>query len=104
VVTASEKVNGIKKLRLKVWNDNVIQVISSPTSEFSTQVSLIITAKVKSSTDWNVSETENQLHVSTNSITAKIDKNNLKVSFLNKHGQQILTENSKEAQVVVKSQ
>ncbi|MGD0339984.1 MAG: glycoside hydrolase family 31 protein, partial [Bacteroidota bacterium] len=98
VVIAPENINGIKKLKLKVWCDNIIQVISSPTGEFSTGESLIITGKAKLSTDWNVTETENQLLLSTISITAKVDKNNLRVGFFNKQGQQILTENNKEAQ------
>jgi len=98
IVTALEKVNGIKKLRLKVWDDNIIQVISSPINEFSSRESLIITGEAKPSTKWKVSETGDQLNLSTNSITAKVDKNNLRVSFFDKHGQQILTENNKEAQ------
>jgi hypothetical protein len=98
VVIAPENVNGIKKLKLKVWDDNVIQVIASPASEFSTRESLIITGKVKSSTNWNVSESGNQLQVSTNSITVKVDKNNLKISFFNKKEEQILAEETKEAQ------
>lgn len=98
VIIVPEGVNGIKSLRLKVWDDNIIQVISSTTNEISTRESLIISGKAKSSTTWNVSETENQLRLSTNSITAKVDKNNLEVSFLDKRGQQILAENNKEAQ------
>ena len=96
-ITVQEEVNGIKKLRIKVWDDNIIQVISSPTNEFSIRESLIISGEVKPSTEWNISETGDQLNLSTNSITAKIDKNNLIVSFFDKHGQQILTENNKEA-------
>ena len=99
VVTASKSINGIKKVKLKVWCDNIIQVISSPANEFSTRESLIITGKAKLLSDWNVTETENQLLLSTISITAKVDKNNLRVGFFNKQGQQILTEDNKEAQV-----
>ncbi|MGD0591871.1 MAG: glycoside hydrolase family 31 protein [Bacteroidota bacterium] len=97
IVTAPEEVNGIKKLRLKVWNDNIIQVISSPANEFSIRESLIMNGVEKPSTEWNVSGTGDQLNLSTNSITVKVDKNNLRVSFFDKHGQQILIENNKEA-------
>ncbi|MGD1045753.1 MAG: glycoside hydrolase family 31 protein [Bacteroidota bacterium] len=97
ILTPPEEVNGIKKLRIKVWNDNIIQVISSPTNEFSSRESLIINGIEKPSAEWNFSETENRLNLLTNSITVKVDKNNLRVSFFDKHGQQILSENDKEA-------
>jgi alpha-D-xyloside xylohydrolase len=100
VVVASENITGINKLKLKVWDDNIIQVISSPTNVFSIRESLIISGKAKLLTDWNVTEADNQVLLSTNSITAKVDKKNIKVSFFNKQGQQILTENNKEAQAV----
>src|SRR5450759_2760764 len=86
IVTVPEEVNGIKKLRIKFWNDNIIQVISSPTNEFSSRESLIINGVEKPSTEWNLSETEKQLNLSTNSITVKVDKNSLRVSFFDKHG------------------
>jgi alpha-D-xyloside xylohydrolase len=98
IVTAPEEVNGIKKLRIKVWDDKIIQVVSSPTNEFSSQESLIITGEEKTSTKWNVSDIGDRLNLSTNSITVKIDKNNLRVSFFDKHGQLIMTENNKEIQ------
>lgn len=95
LVTALQEVNGIKKLRMKVWDYNIIQVISSPSNEFANRESLIINGLVNSSTEWNVTEIGNQLNLSTNSITAKIDKDNLLVSFFDKYGAQILTENNK---------
>jgi alpha-D-xyloside xylohydrolase len=97
IITAQEEVNGIKKMRIKIWDDNIIQVISSPTNEFSRRESFITNGVEKLSTEWHLSETENLLTLSTNSITVKVDKNSLKVSFFNKFGQQILTENDKEA-------
>ena len=97
IVIAPEEVNGIKKLRLKVWDNNIIQVVSSPANEFSSRESLIMNGVEKPSTEWNVSGTGDQLNLSTNSITVKVDKNNLRVSFFDKHGQQILIENNKEA-------
>ena len=97
IVIAPEEVNGIKKLRLKVWDNNIIQVVSSPANEFSSRESLIMNGVEKPSTEWNVSGTGDQLNLLTNSITVKVDKNNLRVSFFDKHGQQILIENNKEA-------
>ena len=85
-------------MKLKVWDDNIIQVISSPANEFSSRTSLMITGKTKSSTNWNVSEIGNQVILSTNSMTVNVDKNTLKIIFVNKQGKQILAEETKEAQ------
>jgi alpha-D-xyloside xylohydrolase len=97
VITAQKDLNGIKKLRLKVWDDNIIQVESSPANEFSSLESLTLNGKENPSTVWNVSETANQLNLSTKSITAKVNKNDLTVCFYDKYGQQILMEKTKEA-------
>ncbi len=98
VVTAQKKVSGIKKVKLKIWDDNIIQVISSPANYFSSRKSLIISGKPKLSADWKIFETVNQLQLTTGSVTAKVDKNTLQVSFYNKTGVPILIEDSKEAQ------
>ena len=37
----------INKIKLKVWKDNIIQVIVSPKESFSDRESLIITEKIK---------------------------------------------------------
>ncbi|RPI02581.1 MAG: DUF5110 domain-containing protein [Ignavibacteriae bacterium] len=97
IVTPPGEVNGIKKLRIKVWDDNIIQVISSPTEHYSQRESLIITGVENPSTTWNISESESRLIVSTNSVTVNVDKNNLRVVFYDNLGKQILSENTKEA-------
>ncbi len=59
---------------------------------------MIITGEAKSSTDWDVSDTGNELHLTTNSVTVKVDKKNLQVSFYSKQGKRILAEEIKDAQ------
>jgi hypothetical protein len=49
-VTLSHPTNGVKKLKLRIWTDNILQVIASPTDEFSTRRSLIITGSENLST------------------------------------------------------
>jgi alpha-D-xyloside xylohydrolase len=97
-IMARREVNGIRKMRIKVWDDNIIQVISSPTEEFSIRKSLIISGEEKSSTHWDVSETGNELLLKTSSLVVKVDENSLKINFFDQQGEQILSEESKEAQ------
>lgn len=47
IITAPDEVSGIKELRIKVWDDNIIRIISSPTNEFSSRESPIITREGK---------------------------------------------------------
>lgn len=97
-VTLTHKVNGIKKLRLKVWSDDIIQVIAAPIDDFSIRGSLIITETAPSMTKWRLDETENQITVSTSSISARVDKNSLKVDFVDSAGRTILAEGQRSAQ------
>jgi alpha-D-xyloside xylohydrolase len=100
-VVAPKEVDGIKKLRIKVWTDNIIQVIASPTDEFSSRKSLIIMGHVDSLTHWDVSESGNDVYLKTNSLTVKVNKNDLRVEFLNEQGKQILSEGSRYAEAAM---
>jgi alpha-D-xyloside xylohydrolase len=98
VVNPPNSVNGIKQLKLKILSDNIIQVIATPAADFSKRGSLIVTEKLLSTPTWKVDETENQITVSTSSLSARVDKKSLKLVFVNATGQLILAENDREAQ------
>jgi hypothetical protein len=85
-----------EKIKLKVWSDNIIQVIANPTGTFSARESLIITEKPVSTPDWKVLETDKLVEVSTNSITTRIDKLTSKIEFVDKAGKLIMAENGRE--------
>ena len=85
-----------EKIKIKVWSDNIIQVIANPTGTFSARESLIITEKISSIPDWKVNETDKLVEVSTNSVTARIDKNTSKIEFVDKAGKLIMAENGRE--------
>src|ERR1035437_880932 len=74
VYNVPHSINGIKKLKLKVWSDNIIQVIATPSSEFSNRESLIITEKTSSTPVWKVEENDNQVVLSTSIVSVRIDK------------------------------
>ncbi len=97
-INSPQNINGIIKLKINVRSNNVLQIIASPISEFSTRESLVITDKIQNPVIWDAVETPSQIILSTNSIIAKVDKNSLHVSFFNKLGHPILNEESKEAQ------
>jgi alpha-D-xyloside xylohydrolase len=102
-VAPSHEVNGIKKLRLKIWSSNIIQVIAAPTDNLSKRGSLIVSDTSPSPTNWKLNETQDQIVVSTSSISAHVDKSSLRVTFADSAGKTILAEDegSTEAATVV---
>jgi alpha-D-xyloside xylohydrolase len=88
----------INKIKLKVWKDDIIQVIVSPKESFSDRKSLIITEKINDFPQWNVEETNKEIILRTQSITARIDKQNYNISFSKSDGTVLLSENEKNLQ------
>ena len=97
-VTLSHDVNGIQKLRLKIWDQNIIQVIATPTDHFSQRSSLIMTETPPPTPHWRLEETEDQIIVSTPSISARVDRKSLQVTFSDSLGKIALAEGEKTAQ------
>ncbi|MBN1155938.1 DUF5110 domain-containing protein [candidate division KSB1 bacterium] len=95
VITSFHDLNGIKKLRLKIWDTNIIQVIASPTDEFSQRGSLILTEMPPSTPKWKLDESKDWIILSTSSVTAHVDKNSLNVTFSDSLGNTILSEDEK---------
>jgi len=89
---------GIKKIKLKVWNDHIIQVIVTPEESFSDRESLIITEKADSIPQWNVEETNKEVILYTQTVVARIDKQNYHIGFSKKDGTILLSETGKELQ------
>ncbi len=92
---ASNNTNGIKKLKLKVLSDNIIQVIVTPSSKFSMRGSLIITEKLLTSPVWKVEENGKNIVLSTASVSVRIDKLTSNLEFIKKDGQMILAESDR---------
>jgi Domain of unknown function (DUF4968) len=53
----------IKKIKLKVWKDDIIRVIVSPQESFSDRKSLTITEKINDIPQWNVEETTHSVNL-----------------------------------------
>jgi alpha-D-xyloside xylohydrolase len=86
----------IKKLKLKVWTDNIVQIIASPSDVFSTKESLVVTEKLIAPTDWKVTETEKTISLTTKAIEVQIDKKSAKVTFHKLNGEMLLAEFDKD--------
>jgi alpha-D-xyloside xylohydrolase len=98
LITPSQEMNGIKKLKLKIWSDNVIQVIAAPTDGFSNRQSLIIAETPRQAPKWKLEETKDRITISTSSVSAHVDKNSLIVIFTDSDGKTILAEGERDAQ------
>lgn len=99
IFTAPASENHVKKVKLKVWTDNIVQVISSATDGFSTKESLVVTEKPIAPTDWRVNETEKTISITTKAIEVQIDKKSAKVTFYKLNGNLLLAEYAKELSV-----
>lgn len=95
VYSAPASTNGVQKIKLKVWSQNIIQVIASPTTKLSSRESLIVTEKSFLKPIWNLEETENYIVLSTKVVSVKIDKHTSKIEFIDKEGKLILSENER---------
>jgi alpha-D-xyloside xylohydrolase len=95
VYNAPDNIHGIKKLKIKVWSDNIIQVIASPSGGLSNNESLIITEKSFPAPVWKTEDTDSMLVLSTASVSIRIDKLTSKLDFVNSKGQLILAEGEK---------
>jgi alpha-D-xyloside xylohydrolase len=84
------------KIKIKVWNENIIQVLVNSSGEFSNRESLIITQKPLTTLVWKITETDKLVEISTNSVFTRIDKLTSKIEFVDKAGNLILAENGRE--------
>jgi alpha-D-xyloside xylohydrolase len=98
VFNVPSNVFNINKIKLKVWKDDIIQVIVSPQESFSDRESLIVTEKINDIPQWNVEETNKEIILSTQTIIAHIDKQNYNVAFSRSDGTVLLSENEKNLQ------
>jgi len=89
IIALSHDLNGIKTLRLNIWTDNVVQVIATPTDGFSKRSSLIIPETQPLAPTWRLDETEDQVTMSTSSVSARVERNSLKVGFADSDGKKV---------------
>jgi alpha-D-xyloside xylohydrolase len=91
-----QKPEGVRqKIRLKAWADNIIQVVVTYREDFSKRESLIITEKPATSPKWSVTENDKVAALSTEKITAQIDKHSSLITFADKSGSTLLSESGR---------
>jgi len=73
-------------IKLQVCNDAIIRVVVSPVKDLQKRPSLMITDYPDTKTKWTRKETPDYLQISTDKITARINKAGLTVSFYDKLG------------------
>jgi alpha-D-xyloside xylohydrolase len=86
---------GVNSIRFMVWSDNVIQVIASPSGEFSNTDSLVVTEPIPDFNQWNVEESDHLISLSTSKVVIQLDKHTSKITFLRSNGTPLLSENEK---------
>ncbi len=96
IFTAPANENHVKKVKLKVWTDHIVQVISSANDDFSTKESLVVTEKLIAPKDWKVIETEKTISLTTKAIEVQVEKQTAKVTFYTLNGNKLLAEYDKD--------
>ncbi|NOW93355.1 alpha-glucosidase domain-containing protein [Mucilaginibacter sp. SG564] len=88
-------------LRLQVISDKIIHVTATPESSFPRNKSLMALDRINSPVNWNVVQKGNQLLLSTASVTAHVLLPQGIVSFTDKAGKLILSENAERTFTLV---
>ena len=83
--------NGIKAVRLVVYNDHIIRVSAAPSASFSESESLAVNMKPGNST-WQVAEAEAVVQLKTKEMIAKVQLATGSVSFYDINGKTLLRE------------
>jgi alpha-D-xyloside xylohydrolase len=79
-------------LRLQVISDKIIRVTATPENAFSIAKSLMATAQINPSITWSVAQRDDQVMLTTTSVTARVSLTQGTVSFTDKAGNIILSE------------
>ena len=81
-----------KLVKLEVVTDEIIRVSATPSATFPQRKSLIINEKIEKLKNFKISETKEQIELSTSKIKAIVSKNTGTVTFVDIHGNAILRE------------
>lgn len=82
-----------EKVKLEVFSNNIVRVsVAKPGEDFSTDTSLVVTEKPESDVQWKITETKTDVELSTETLTAKVNKQTGKIQFLDTNNRVILNE------------
>jgi len=90
-------INSAKNIRVYVISPAIIRIVASCTDSFTEQKSLIITNYPVNAVNWEITESDQVLTISTELIQVKISTENGKTAFTDKKGNILLTEKEKAA-------
>jgi alpha-D-xyloside xylohydrolase len=90
-----------QKIRLNVWNDNIIQVVITSGKDFSDRESLIITEKSKINCRYIVAENDTDVVLSAGKVRACIDKRTSLIRFTDSSGTAVLLESGRSLEAAV---
>jgi len=90
-----------QKIRLTVWNDNIIQVVITCDQDFSEKESLIITEKSNINSRFVVAENDTEIVLSAGKARACIDKRTSLIRFTDRSGTAVLSESGHTIEAAV---
>ncbi|MCX7798303.1 MAG: DUF4968 domain-containing protein [Melioribacter sp.] len=94
-----EKETNAKLLKLQVIDENIVRVIASPIDAFSNRESLIIEKKRQKLVKWQIKNYDDFVELSTSRLIVKVKKQDGKISFYDKNGNLLLTENANVSKI-----
>ena len=100
----SSNPNAPQKVKIQVVADNIFHVTASPDVTFSNRTSLIVVKEQWPDVPFTIDENDTEIDLSTDKLTAVITKKNGAITFLDKTGRPILTENEKGGKYITPAQ
>jgi len=89
------KSGGVSVMQLEFISDDIVQVLAYPTAKRVAPVSLCVEEKDWSPIEFNITESENKILVSTKNLQIEINMPNGSITYLNKSGKLLLRENGR---------
>jgi alpha-D-xyloside xylohydrolase len=84
------------KLRIEIISPTIARVFFSPVDTFSTRPGLVVLEQSKKFTDWNFSETKEELVLSTQKMKVCVNKTTSSIRYFDASGELLLSESSPE--------
>ena len=87
-------------LKIEVCTENIIRIVASPDTSFSSQASLMANKTEWEKVDWSVEEKDNTIKISTSDLSVVVNSSTGAVAFFDAQGKLILKEKENRGKLI----
>lgn len=88
-------------LKVQIITENIIRIIASPVSSFSTRKSLVVEKTNWKPVQWSIKEKNDYVDIITSKLIVRVNPENSKVAFYDKNEKLILNESANDSKIIV---